>query len=83
MAWTAFALTVYAGVTMVSNAPFWSGKALAIKQSVPFWALGVVALIFVAVSSDPPLVLFGLFVIYGISGYALWAWRMIKRPKIV
>ncbi len=82
LAWTAFAVTVYAGVTMVSNAPFWSGKALAIKQSVPFWALGVVALVIVAVSSDPPLVLFGLFVIYGISGYALWAWRLMKRPKL-
>jgi CDP-diacylglycerol--serine O-phosphatidyltransferase len=81
LAWTAFAVTVYAGVTMVSNAPFWSGKALAIKQSVPFWALGLVALAFVAVSSDPPVVLFGLFVLYGISGYVLWAWRLIKKPK--
>ena len=82
LAWTAFAVTVYSGVTMVTNAPFWSGKALAIKKSVPFWALGVVALIFVAVSSDPPTVLFGLFVIYGVSGYALWAWRYFKRPAI-
>ncbi len=81
MAWTAFALTVYAGVTMVSNAPFWSGKALAIKQSVPFWALGVVALMFVAVSSDPPVVLFGLFVVYGISGYVLWALRMLNGHR--
>ncbi len=82
LAWTAFAVTVYSGVTMVSNAPFWSGKSLAIKKSVPFWALGVVALIFVAVSSDPPIVLCGLFVIYGISGYALWAWRYFKRPTV-
>ena len=79
--WVAFAFTVYAGVTMVSNAPFWSGKAIAIKQSVPFWALGLVALGFVAVSSDPPVVLFGLFVLYGVSGYALWAWRWISALK--
>lgn len=76
--WVAFAFTVYAGVTMVSNAPFWSGKAIALKQSVPFWGLGLVALAFVAVSSDPPVVLFGLFVLYGISGYVLWAWRLYK-----
>ncbi len=76
--WVAFAFTVYAGVTMVSNAPFWSGKAIAMKQSVPFWALGVVALGFVAVSSDPPVVLFGLFVLYGISGYVHWAWRKLS-----
>jgi CDP-diacylglycerol---serine O-phosphatidyltransferase len=83
VAWTAFALTAYAGVTMVSNAPFWSGKALAIKRSVPFWALGVVALVFVTVSFDPPVVLSALFVLYGASGYALWLWRWLKRPKAV
>lgn len=79
--WVAFAFTVYAGVTMVSNAPFWSGKAIAVKKSVPFWALGVVALAFVAVSSDPPVVLFGLFVLYGISGYVLWVGRFIQSKK--
>jgi CDP-diacylglycerol---serine O-phosphatidyltransferase len=77
--WVAFVLTIYAGVTMVSNAPFWSGKALAIKKSVPFWALGLVALVFVAISSNPPLVLFAGFVLYGISGYVFWAYRAIKR----
>jgi CDP-diacylglycerol---serine O-phosphatidyltransferase len=79
--WVAFSFTVYAGVTMVSNAPFWSGKAIAVKKSVPFWALGVVALAFVAVSSDPPVVLFGLFVLYGVSGYVLWAWRFANVQK--
>ena len=77
-AWVSFALSVYCGVTMVSNVPFWSGKKLAVKRSVPFWALGVVALVFVLVSSDPPKVLFGLFLLYGMSGYVLWLWRAYK-----
>ena len=78
--WTAFALTLYSGITMVTNAPFWSGKSIAIKQSVPFWAMIVVALAFVVVTSDPPLVLFGLFVLYGLSGYVLWARRYFAKP---
>lgn len=75
MPWTAFALTVYAGITMVSNAPFYSGKTFALGKSVPFWAMVVVLAIFVFISADPPIVLFGLFVLYGLSGYLLWFWH--------
>src|SRR5215468_3309640 len=50
--WVAFALTVYAGVTMVSNAPFYSGKALDIRHRVPFAATLLVVVLFVVVSSD-------------------------------
>lgn len=75
--WIAFAFTVYAGITMVSNAPFWSGKAIALKKSVPFWAMIVVALLFVVAASDPPVMLFGFFVAYGLSGYLLAIWRKI------
>ncbi len=75
LAWVAWTFTVYAGVTMVSSAPFYSFKDINLKRSVPFiFVIGVV-LAFVLVSSDPPLVLFSLFVLYGLSGYALWAWR--------
>src|SRR5690625_6114144 len=34
LAWVAFGLTIYAGVTMVSNAPFYSGKNFALGRSV-------------------------------------------------
>lgn len=81
IAWVAFAFTVYAGIAMVSNAPFYSGKSFALGHSVPFWVLLVVVAVFVFVSSDPPLVLFGLFVIYGLSGWAtmFWRWRRVRR----
>ncbi|MBN9460355.1 MAG: CDP-diacylglycerol--serine O-phosphatidyltransferase [Burkholderiales bacterium] len=75
LSWAAFALTVYAGITMVSNVPFYSFKDINLKKSVPFiFVIGVV-LLFVLVSSDPPIVLFSLFLLYGVSGYALWFWR--------
>lgn len=75
LAWFAFGLTIYAGVTMVSNAPFYSGKNFALGRSVPFWVILLFVLVFVFVSSDPPIVLFGLFIIYGLSGWALMFWR--------
>jgi CDP-diacylglycerol--serine O-phosphatidyltransferase len=76
--WTAFALTLYAGVTMVSNSPFYSGKSFALGKSVPFWGMVLVLMLFVVVSSDPPVVLFGLFIVYGLSGHLTWLWRWQK-----
>ena len=75
MPWVAFGLTVYAGFTMVSSAPFYSGKSFQVGRSVPFWVLvALIAVIFV-VSSDPPIALFTLFCCYAVSGYLYWAWR--------
>ncbi len=71
-AWVAWVFTVYAGLTMVSNAPFYSFKDINLRRSVPFIAVLGVMLVFALVSSDPPLVLFSLFVLYGLSGY-VWA----------
>ncbi|CUJ16825.1 CDP-diacylglycerol-serine O-phosphatidyltransferase [Achromobacter kerstersii] len=82
MAWVAFTLTMYAGITMVSNAPFFSGKSFALGRSVPFWGILLVVAVFVFVSSDPPVVLFGLFVLYGLSGWVMWAWRWNKARRL-
>lgn len=82
MAWVAFGLTTYAGVAMVSNAPFFSGKSFALGRSVPFWGVLVVVAVFVFVSSDPPVVLFGLFVLYGFSGWVIMAWRWSRARKL-
>jgi CDP-diacylglycerol--serine O-phosphatidyltransferase len=82
MAWVAFTLTMYAGITMVSNAPFFSGKSFALGRSVPFWGILLVVAVFVFVSSDPPVVLFGLFVLYGFSGWVIWAWRWNRARRL-
>ena len=79
--WISWAMTLYAGLTMVSNVPFYSFKQVNFKKSVPFIAVFVIVLIFVAVSSAPPQVLFGFFVAYGLSGYGIFLWRLMKgRP---
>ncbi|QWD32894.1 CDP-diacylglycerol--serine O-phosphatidyltransferase [Polynucleobacter paneuropaeus] len=78
--WVTFLITVYAGLTMVSNAKFYSGKALDVRYRVPFGVMVLMILGFVLISTNPPLTLFGFFVIYSVSGYVIWAWEMMN-PK--
>jgi CDP-diacylglycerol--serine O-phosphatidyltransferase len=73
--WVAFGVTVYAGLTMVSSAPFYSGKSFHVGVSVPFWVMVAIVVVIFFVSSDPPKVLFALFCCYAISGYIYWGWR--------
>jgi CDP-diacylglycerol---serine O-phosphatidyltransferase len=75
MPWVALTLTVYAGLTMVSSAPFYSGKSFQIGKSVPFWVMVVAMVGIFLVSSDPPIALFSLFCCYAFSGYLYWGWR--------
>ena len=82
MKWLAWALTVFAGLTMVSNFKFYSGKDINLRKSVPFSvlvgiALGLVAL--VMLSSTLPEMLFLLFLGYGGSGYVLWAYHQLRK----
>jgi CDP-diacylglycerol--serine O-phosphatidyltransferase len=80
--WLSWVITVYAGLTMVTNVPFYSFKDINFKKSVPFITIFLIVLIFVAVSSDPPKVLFGLFVIYGLSGYGVFFWQWFKGKPV-
>jgi CDP-diacylglycerol--serine O-phosphatidyltransferase len=79
--WVAAFLALYGGLTMVSNAPFYSFKDINFRKSVPFWAILLIVLGFVLVSSDPPIVLFLLFCAYGVSGHVLWALGKRIRPR--
>ncbi|PSB91952.1 CDP-diacylglycerol--serine O-phosphatidyltransferase [Candidatus Pandoraea novymonadis] len=78
MPWVAFVLTIYAGMSMVSNAPFYSGKMLDVRHRVSFGMILLFMVAFVLVSSDPPFVLFGLFCLYSFSGYVLWVIRFLN-----
>ena len=82
LSWIACGITLYAGLTMVTNVPFYSFKDINFRKSVPFIAIFVIVLAFVAVSSDPPKVLFGIFVLYGLSGYAIYFWRLAKGKPV-
>lgn len=78
VAWPMFALALYAGLTMVTNVPFYSFKDVQMKRSVPFIVIVLIALGIAVVTIHPAAVLFGLFVIYGTSGYLVYGWRKAK-----
>lgn len=78
----ACAFTFFAGITMVTNIRFYSFKDLNFRRSVPFWAALLMVLSLLLISANPPLVLFGVFVAYSISGYVYWLWnfRKVRSP---
>jgi len=81
VAWPVSLLTLYTGLTMVSNVPFYSFKDIKMKKSVPFTVIVLVALLIAVVNIHPPIVLFAAFMVYGISGYVLYAVRKVKGQQ--
>ncbi len=82
--WTAFAFAMFAGLTMVTNVPFYSFKDVSFKRSVPFIVIVAIALGIAVINIHAPSVLFTLFCIYALSGYGVYVWKRIKgRPVSV
>lgn len=67
----ALIITVSVGLLMVSNIRYHSFKGLDLKGKVPFVAMLVLVMVFVLISTDPPLVLFSIFFLYALSGPVL------------
>jgi CDP-diacylglycerol--serine O-phosphatidyltransferase len=78
LAWWMFGFSLFAGLTMVTNVPFYSFKDMHMKKSVPFVSLVLVALAIAVVNIDPPTMLFAVFVGYSLSGYVIYVWRKAK-----
>ncbi len=79
--WVAMVMTIFAGLTMVSNVRYSSFKDINLRKSVPFIVIAAIVLIFGLISSNPPGMLFGLFVVYALSGYVMGAWQLLRRPR--
>jgi len=75
-------VTVFAGITMVSNVPFWSFKEVNWRKRVPLWVIGAAALAFAVIATRPPVLLWGLFLSYSLSGYVMWAMGHRVRPVL-
>jgi CDP-diacylglycerol--serine O-phosphatidyltransferase len=82
LAWTAFGVTLYAGLSMVTNAPFYSFKVVGKRHTVPFAVIVAIALGIAVINIDPPIVLFALFCGYGLSGYAVYAYKKAKGKPV-
>ena len=78
----AWVFTMYAGVTMVSNVPFYSFKEINMKRAVPFWVVAVFAAGLAVVSLKPSVVLFLMVFAYAVSGYVLWGLRRRAKPAV-
>ena len=74
-----FVVTAAAGAAMVSNLHYYSFKTINLGRKVSFASLLLVPLIIALISIEPPLVLFLLFFVYGLSGPLTW-W-MARRPS--
>src|SRR5512144_3192748 len=75
--WIAWFVTLFAGLTMVSNLKYYSFKTINLKKSVPFVAVFLIVVVLALLSYQPPLVLFAAFVAYGVSGYVGGGWLIV------
>jgi CDP-diacylglycerol--serine O-phosphatidyltransferase len=82
LAWVSWGIALIAGLTMVTNVPFYSFKDVNFRKSVPFIVVFAIVLGIALVSIDPPKVLFPIFVVYGLSGYAVYFWRLAKGKPV-
>ncbi|WP_370678875.1 CDP-diacylglycerol--serine O-phosphatidyltransferase [Comamonas sp. GB3 AK4-5] len=82
LSWIMFAVTLFAGLTMVTNIPYYSFKDFGGRRSVPFVFLVAAALLIGVVSIEPATMLFLIFVGYSISGYIIYGWRRSKGHQV-
>jgi len=79
----ALVIIVFSGLMMVSNVSYYSFKDIDFHNKVPFMAMLVVVMIFVFAAIDPPITLFGCFMLYALSGPTLSILRRFrKRSKV-
>jgi len=79
IAMLALPLIVFAGLMMVSNVSYYSFKDIDFHNKVPFMAMLVVVMIFVFAAVDPPITLFGCFMIYALSGPVISILRRFRK----
>ncbi len=79
--WIAWSVTMFAGITMVTNIKFYSGKDINLRRSVPFWVVPAIAVAYLVVTIEPSHVLWGLFVCYALSGYVMAVVNLAKGRK--
>ncbi len=77
--WGAWALTIFAGLSMVSNIRYYSFKEINMRKSIPFLALLLIVIGFALLVYKPAQVLFLFFVGYALSGYVLALWALRRR----
>lgn len=78
----ALLIIVFAGAMMVSNVSYYSFKDIDFHNKVPFMAMLIVVLVFVFAAIDPPVTLFGCFMLYALSGPVISVVRRIRKRNV-
>lgn len=81
--WVALVVTLFAGLSMVVQIPFWSFKDINVRRTVPFFVLLLLVVFLLALSWEPSIVLFSLFLIYSLSGYVRYIYLKISKKSTV
>ncbi len=81
VAWVCLIITLFAGLSMVVQIPFWSFKEINVRRKVPFFVMIVFMLVLAVAAWEPSLVLFLFFLGYSLSGYVMFVWRWSKKRK--
>jgi CDP-diacylglycerol--serine O-phosphatidyltransferase len=80
--WVSWCIALFAGLTMVSNVPFYSFKDVNFRKSVPFIVVFLIALGLALVAIAPAVVLWPIFVVYGLSGYVVFALQRGRGKRV-
>ncbi len=81
LAWLVGVLTGAAGLLMVSNFRYHSFKQVDFRGKVPFIAIVAVMLVFAIIITEPPIVLWAIFLIYMLSGPIGCLVRWVYRSR--
>lgn len=79
--WWALGITLFAGLSMIVQIPFWSFKEINIRRQVPFVGMLLAILLLLLITWEPSLVLFLFFFGYSLSGYIMAARRFLKKRR--
>ena len=79
--WMAWGLTIFAGLSMVSDLRYYSGKDINLKESVPFIVILRIMLAIVLISYSPPELLLFVMASYALSGYIMWIQEKFEKVK--
>ena len=74
-------ITISAGVLMVSNIRYHSFKGIDFRSKIPFVGMVAIVMVIAVVFSEPPVVLFAIFLLYAVSGPVLTLNELRKRRK--
>ena len=76
--WWALGITLFAGLSMIVQIPFWSFKEIKLRHRISFARMIGMMMLIVLLVLQPALILFLAFFAYSLSGYVMWAWKKMS-----